>query len=167
MTTSLITTLSLETETVRRDHLRIYRHHFLNAVHEFLYGTFRRLADANLMTQADLARRIHRDTASVSRWLAEPKNIELNTLSDLMVGMAIDPTTLLADALEPPSAVTKEPAAAPQAAQEALKSIQAPPEPSQTNPHLRLVKPPAPPPKREPVPSVDRDTQDAPRTALG
>ena len=105
MPTSLAPTLSLDREITRAD-LWFYRDLLQSFVHECVTTRFRQLADAGLMTQAKLAERIHRDAASVNRSLANPRNLTLNTISDLMVGMGVDPTTLLVDEQQAPASDT-------------------------------------------------------------
>jgi hypothetical protein len=97
MTTYREPVLSLDDEVLAKETLWFFRRHLHNAVYDFLIRTFRRLEDADRMTKGRLSTRIDREPASVTRWLSAPSNLTLNTISDLFVGMAVDPTTLLAD----------------------------------------------------------------------
>jgi hypothetical protein len=64
-----------------------------NLLHELVLTEFFRLVDEKGFTKTDLAKRIGRDKAQITRWLRSPTNLQIETVSDLLAGMAgyLDP----------------------------------------------------------------------------
>ena len=60
-------------------------------LHEVVLREFLRQEDKIGLTQADLARRIHRKASQVSKLLGAPGNWTINTVSDLLLGMKAQP----------------------------------------------------------------------------
>jgi transcriptional regulator with XRE-family HTH domain len=56
---------------------------------DFLRERFER-EEANGLTQAKLARRIGKSPEVISRWLNAPSNLTLDSISDLMIGVAAE-----------------------------------------------------------------------------
>src|SRR5437868_12884602 len=56
---------------------------------DFLRDRFER-EESNGLTQAKLARRIRKSPEVISRWLNAPSNLTLDSISDLMVGVAAE-----------------------------------------------------------------------------
>ncbi len=65
---------------------------------DFLREGFER-EEANGLTQAKLARRIHKSPEVISRWLNAPSNLTLDTISDLMIGIGAEEPTFRAESL--------------------------------------------------------------------
>jgi hypothetical protein len=60
-------------------------------LHEVVLREFLRQEDKGEITQADLARRIHRKPSQISKLLGAPGNWTINTVSDLLLGMKVQP----------------------------------------------------------------------------
>lgn len=94
MTTSLVPSLrpiadgGLIPESTRiyfRERLRI-------RLHQFLLREFALRSRAKGLTRKALGERIDRRPEMITRWLGTPNNMELDTLSDLLLAMGIEPT---------------------------------------------------------------------------
>ena len=105
MAISLAPGLSLSDSVVPMRTLWFFRYKLRRAFLRFILAEFDRLQQNGEYNRKWLARRIHRKNASiVTRWFTAPGNLGLDSISDLLVGMAIDPTTLLVE--EPLAAVS-------------------------------------------------------------
>lgn len=71
---------------------------FQNRYHEFLLSVFEEQQKKTGLTKKELAARIDCRPEQVTRWLSIPNNLTLNTICDLLLGMAVD--------LDDPSATT-------------------------------------------------------------
>lgn len=131
MPTSLTPALFLSEDVVPMETLVFFRHHIQNVVHDVIAREFHKLAAAGEMNNGRLAHRIRRDAGRVSKWLSWPSNMTLNSISDLMVGLAIDPSKLLADEMAVVDSQDSEtsPADDMVLAMSGKPSEQAPPEP--------------------------------------
>jgi transcriptional regulator with XRE-family HTH domain len=67
-----------------------YRRRLQNRIHRLVAEAFRKQAKATGLTQKQLAERIGSRPEQVNRWLGLAGNLTLNTLSDLLLGMAVD-----------------------------------------------------------------------------
>jgi transcriptional regulator with XRE-family HTH domain len=65
------------------------RRRLQNRFHRFLLTMFRQ-QQKNGLTQKELADRIGTRPEQVNRWLSIPSNLTLNTIADLLLGMAVD-----------------------------------------------------------------------------
>ncbi len=65
-----------------------FRERLRNRLHQVVLSRFLTLEDSRGFTKADLAHRIGKEPAQVTRWLNAPGNWTLDTVSDLLVGMA-------------------------------------------------------------------------------
>ena len=112
-------------------------------LHQFLLRSFVGYAQATGSNRADLAERIDKRPEQVTRWLGQPRNLTLDTVSDLLLAMGLEPTFdghLLAEV-----------AAVQQAPAPAMFAEEAPP--------LRSVVPPVCDPRSpQPVPAPDGDS---------
>jgi len=66
--------------------LAYFRSRFRHRVHAFLLTEFLKREREGL-TKADLARRLAKKPEQITRWLSAPANYELDTISDLLLGM--------------------------------------------------------------------------------
>lgn len=64
-----------------------YQERFRGRVFDFLLGLFLREKEKGL-TQAKLARRIGKSPEVINRWLGSPTNLTLDSISDLLIGIA-------------------------------------------------------------------------------
>ena len=71
--------------------LAYFRGRLTNRFHALVLEEFARLESEGVMTRADLARRIAREPAQITRWLGTPGNWTLDTISDLLIGMGYEP----------------------------------------------------------------------------
>jgi hypothetical protein len=92
----LTPTLSLEDGRVHDETLWFYRRALRLDLYEFVLENFHRLEATRQLTKRKLADRLGKNPSQITRWLAEPGNWTLNTVSDLLVGMAIDPRDAIA-----------------------------------------------------------------------
>lgn len=67
-----------------------FRQRLKNRIHQLVLREFRRFERQGL-SRSELARRIHRRPEQITRWLGNPSNWTLDTLSDLMIGMGGEP----------------------------------------------------------------------------
>ncbi len=65
-----------------------FRERLRNRLHQVILSKFLTLEDSRGFTRADLAHRIGREPTQVTRWLGAPGNWTLDTVSDLLLGMA-------------------------------------------------------------------------------
>lgn len=74
-----------------------YRQRFKNRVFEAVIRRFAKAAKAG-MTKRDLAAKLGREPAQVTRWLAGPGNWTLDTVSDLLLALGAELDVSVADA---------------------------------------------------------------------
>ena len=67
--------------------LHYFRQRFKNRVFARLISFFVKEAEATGLPKADIAKRLQKDPAQVSRWMANPSNLTLETISDLLLAM--------------------------------------------------------------------------------
>lgn len=73
--------------------LAYFQERLRGRVFDFILGLFLD-EQTNGLTQAKLARRIGRKADVVNRWLGAPSNLTVDTISDLLVGIAASEPTL-------------------------------------------------------------------------
>jgi transposase-like protein len=71
--------------------LAYFRARLRNRIYDLVVSEFARQQEMTGATKADLARRIGRDPAQLTRWLSSPSNWTLDTISDLMTAMGTEP----------------------------------------------------------------------------
>lgn len=85
--------------------LTYFRGRLTNHVHALVIEEFDRLAKTGKISKAQLAKRLGREPAQVTRWLGLPGNWTIETFSDLMLGMGQEPVisarSLAEDATNP------------------------------------------------------------------
>lgn len=79
----------LEGQPIPEDTLVYFRERLRDRLHSAILAAFERRSKSGFK-QADLATRIHRTRAQITRWLSTPSNLTLDSISDLMVGLAMD-----------------------------------------------------------------------------
>lgn len=72
-----------------------FRTRLKNSFHDVVLTQF---ADLNI-NKADLARRLGKEPAQITRWLGSPGNWTLDTLSDILLGMGCEPQLFINDLL--------------------------------------------------------------------
>jgi hypothetical protein len=82
--------LDLEADVIPLGKLAFFRERFRHELHQLVLRKFLALQDARGFTKRDLARRIGRKPEQVTRWLGAPGNLTLDTVSDLLLGMAAE-----------------------------------------------------------------------------
>lgn len=100
------------TSTSRLDDRQIlfFRRLRRNLVFSELMGFYAQIAEAQGIRKSDLAKRLGKDAAQISRWFAEPANLELDTISDLLLAMDADMEfhVITADSASPPAEWMKD-----------------------------------------------------------
>jgi len=81
----------LEGDVIPVGKLAYFRTQLRYDLHEVVVREFLHQQDKGELTQADLARRIHRKPSQVSKLLGAPGNWTINTVSDLLLGMKTQP----------------------------------------------------------------------------
>jgi hypothetical protein len=66
-----------------------FRERLKSIIHEQVFRAFRRLEDEGQITKRDIARRLDKDPATVTRLLGAPGNWTLETVSDLLLSMGL------------------------------------------------------------------------------
>jgi hypothetical protein len=93
----------LEKGTIPVGKIAYFRERLRNRLHEVVFLEFLRQQDAYGLTKAELARRIGKPPERITRLLAAPGNWTLDTVSDLLLGMASEldlGTVLLVNKIE-------------------------------------------------------------------
>ena len=85
----------IEGQEIPKHKLAYLRARLRNRIYDLVLSEFVRLQKDKGATKADLARRIGRDAALISRWLSAPSNWTLDTVSDLLAAMAAEPKSEL------------------------------------------------------------------------
>lgn len=77
----------LDWSPIPEEKLVYFRVRLKQRLYSFLLTKFEELEKKRDFTKAQLARRIGRGPDQISRWFGNPGNLELNTVSDLLLGM--------------------------------------------------------------------------------
>lgn len=64
-----------------------YRQRHKNRVFQSLVAFFATEAERRGLTKKDLAERLKRDPAQITRWLSSPSNLTLDTISDILLSL--------------------------------------------------------------------------------
>ncbi len=80
----------LEWKRIPEDALVYFQDRLRRRVYSVLLDAFTRRAKERGLTGKELAHRIRRSGATVSRWLSRPSNLSLDSISLLMVGLGMD-----------------------------------------------------------------------------
>ncbi|WP_291052495.1 helix-turn-helix transcriptional regulator [Hyphomonas sp.] len=60
-------------------------------LHEILVNTFQMAEQRGAITKTELARKLGKRPEQISRWLNSSSNMQLNTLSDMLLGLGYEP----------------------------------------------------------------------------
>jgi len=80
----------LEQKPIPEDTLVYFRERMRDRLHSAILEAFLRRSAEKGLKQKDLADRIHRTRAQITRWFSTPTNLTLDSISDLMVGLGMD-----------------------------------------------------------------------------
>jgi hypothetical protein len=80
--------------------LAYFRARLSNSLHELVLSTFLKTENRDGLTRAELAKRLGRKPEQITRWFASPGNWELETVSDLLLGMGYEPDLSVVDLRE-------------------------------------------------------------------
>jgi hypothetical protein len=75
-------------EPIPKSKLAFFRERFRDHLYELVVDEFLKQERDGLLTKADVARRIHREPAQITRWLGAPGNWEIETVSDLLLAIS-------------------------------------------------------------------------------
>jgi len=81
----------LAADVIPEGMLAYFRARLTNRLHELILSAFQTAEQRNEMTRAKLAHRIDRDPTQITRWFASASNLEIATVSDLLIGMGFEP----------------------------------------------------------------------------
>jgi hypothetical protein len=81
---------SSENRPLKRRDIAYYRQRQKNRVFTALAAFFADEARQGNVTKKELAIRLGRDPAQITRWLSAPSNFELDTLSDILLAMGAE-----------------------------------------------------------------------------
>lgn len=95
MPTFRVPSLSLRDEEIPKSTIRYFTRRFQHELHELVSSEVRRVLGEGLISQRKLANRLGKDAAQINRWLGAPGNWTLDTVAQLMVGVAVDPRSVL------------------------------------------------------------------------
>src|SRR5260370_19583218 len=81
----------LEGKPIPIGKLEYFRARLRSRFHQLVLDEFLRQEDLGKISKADLARRIGRKPEQISRWLGAAGNWTIDTVSDLLLGMSMEP----------------------------------------------------------------------------
>jgi transcriptional regulator with XRE-family HTH domain len=95
----------LEDKPIPENTLVYFRERLRDRLHSAILEAFLKRSEEKGLKQKDLATRIHRTSAQITRWFSTASNITLDSISDLMVGLGMDfddfPYTPIEETLAP------------------------------------------------------------------
>jgi transcriptional regulator with XRE-family HTH domain len=77
-------------DCLKRRDIAYYRQRQKNRVFTALTAFFAEEAERGRITKKELARKLGKDPAQITRWLSAPSNFELDTLSDILLAMGAE-----------------------------------------------------------------------------
>src|SRR5690348_14262748 len=75
---------------ITEEKLSYFRERLRDRLHAAILDAFLNRSKERGIRQKDLAERIHRAEAQITRWFSTTTNLTLDSISDLMVGLAMD-----------------------------------------------------------------------------
>lgn len=88
------------TSKISQRDIRFARRFLRNQVYTELLGLFAEKAQSEALTKSRIAASLDRDPSQITRWFAEPSNLELDTISDLLVAIGGEMTISVSPAAE-------------------------------------------------------------------
>ena len=85
--TSFLSDVTDSKAVIPEETLAYFRERLRHKFYDFIVSGFLEKEKNNQLTRADLARRLHKSREQITRWLASPGNWEIDTLSDLTLGI--------------------------------------------------------------------------------
>ncbi len=79
----------LEGKPIPQDKLVYFRERLRDRLHSAILTAFQERTKTGFK-QSDLADRIHKKRAQITRWFSAASNLTLDSISDLMVGLGMD-----------------------------------------------------------------------------
>jgi hypothetical protein len=73
------------------DQFTFHKRRFKNRLHGEVLRRYLDEKQASKLSKSELARRMGKDPAQITRWLSAPKNMEIETISDLLLAMGYIP----------------------------------------------------------------------------
>jgi transcriptional regulator with XRE-family HTH domain len=80
-----------KTEVKRLRDIHYFRQRFRNRVFGRLAAFFAEEAERSGVTRKDIASRLGRDPSQITRWLSQPSNLTIETISDLLLALDAEP----------------------------------------------------------------------------
>jgi hypothetical protein len=124
---------SKQTSPISRRDVAFYRRRQQNRVFSKIAQFFANEAEKGRITRKEIARRLSKDPAQITRWLSAPSNFELDTISDLLLAMDAELDLNIVRFIDHPRPNYTHPIAT---ATNALTTVEA------TSPGTRQVPPP-------------------------
>jgi hypothetical protein len=90
VTTSPTVPSSVFREPLGRGDLVYHRQRLRNRIYECVYKAVLRRHERDGITRTDLAARLGKDRAQISRWLSGPSNWTIDTVSDLLLALDVE-----------------------------------------------------------------------------
>jgi len=85
--TSFLTEIIGGNGTISKGKLAYFRERQRNRLYDFIVSRFLEKERSEKFSKADLARRLNKEPAQITRWLSTPGNWTLDTISDLMLAV--------------------------------------------------------------------------------
>jgi len=81
-------------EPKRQRDIFYYRQRFKNRVFARIISFFAEEAERTGISKKDIAQKLKRDPAQITRWLSSPSNLTLETISDILLALDSEPEPL-------------------------------------------------------------------------
>jgi len=95
MTTSQQTSFifdALTADRIPESTLVYFRERFKNKLHAIVLQNFIEQERANAVSKADIARKLDKDPSQITRWLKNPGNLTIGSVSDLLLALGSEPS---------------------------------------------------------------------------
>lgn len=76
---------------IKKFWLGYFQENFREAIHQDLLERYQYLRDTRGLSRSDLAKKIGRRPEQVTRWLSSPTNLEVDSISDMGLGLGVIP----------------------------------------------------------------------------
>lgn len=93
----LLTSATLNDDRIPIADIAYERERLRNLVHELVVRSFLDVQKSDGITRSVLAKRLNKRPEQITRWFSGPGNWTLDTVSDLLLAMGKDPTTIVND----------------------------------------------------------------------